>query len=231
MIYCISDIHGEIDRFHAMLDKIWFTSSDTLYVLGDVIDRKESGVAILQEIMKMPNCKMLLGNHEYMCLNAMLNREEGATRLWKANGSSPTYRALKYKLSDEERESVLRFLLSLPDHADIAVGGKAYHLVHGWFGSDTYSRVWTRPTDFNREDPFGNNFTMVVGHTPTPFLRPRDYSMLSDADEFPPFSIFHATKWGGREFDFYDIDCGCGNETPLRRLGCLRLDDLQEFYV
>ena len=28
-----------------------------------------------------------------------------------------------------------------------------------------------------------------------------------------------------------DIDCGCGHETELRRLACLRLDDMTEFYI
>lgn len=39
-----------------------------LYVLGDVIDRFPDGIEILQELMAMPNVKMLLGNHEYMML-------------------------------------------------------------------------------------------------------------------------------------------------------------------
>lgn len=37
--YVMSDIHGEADRFHAMLEKIHFSDDDTLYILGDVIDR------------------------------------------------------------------------------------------------------------------------------------------------------------------------------------------------
>lgn len=32
--YVLSDIHGEADRFHAMLEKI---QEDTLYILGDVV--------------------------------------------------------------------------------------------------------------------------------------------------------------------------------------------------
>lgn len=32
MIYCMSDIHGELDRFKAMLDLINFSSDDTLYI-------------------------------------------------------------------------------------------------------------------------------------------------------------------------------------------------------
>ena len=37
--YVMSDIHGEADRFHAMLEKIEFSADDTLYILGDLIDR------------------------------------------------------------------------------------------------------------------------------------------------------------------------------------------------
>lgn len=69
--YVMSDIHGEADRFHAMLEKIQFTADDTLYILGDVIDRGPEGISLLLEIMEMPNVVMLLGNHEYMMLQYM----------------------------------------------------------------------------------------------------------------------------------------------------------------
>ena len=66
--YVMGDIHGEADRFHAMLEKICFSEEDTLILLGDVIDRGPDGIALLLEIMEMPNVIMLLGNHEYMML-------------------------------------------------------------------------------------------------------------------------------------------------------------------
>ena len=66
--YVVSDIHGEDDRFHAMLQKINFSKEDTLYILGDVVDRGPHPVELLREIMATPNMKMLLGNHEFMCL-------------------------------------------------------------------------------------------------------------------------------------------------------------------
>ena len=43
--YVMSDIHGEADRFSAMLETIHFSSQDTLYILGDVIDRGPEGIA------------------------------------------------------------------------------------------------------------------------------------------------------------------------------------------
>lgn len=53
MTYCISDIHGEIDRFRAMLKIIQLAPEDQLYILGDVIDRGSAGIDIIQIIMRM----------------------------------------------------------------------------------------------------------------------------------------------------------------------------------
>ena len=49
--YVMSDIHGEGSRFYAMLDRIGFSSADTLYILGDVIDRGADGVSLLRQIL------------------------------------------------------------------------------------------------------------------------------------------------------------------------------------
>ncbi len=67
----MSDIHGNLERFESIMNQINLRDEDTLYVLGDVIDRYPYGIEILRKIMKMPNVKMILGNHEYMMLNAI----------------------------------------------------------------------------------------------------------------------------------------------------------------
>ena len=54
-IYCMSDIHGEYDKYIKMLDTINFGSKDTLYVLGDVVDRGPNPMAVLFDMMKRPN--------------------------------------------------------------------------------------------------------------------------------------------------------------------------------
>ena len=55
-----------------------------------------------------------------------------------------------------------------------------------------------------------------MGHTPTCFLT---------GDFTSPLSV-----WKGN--GVIDIDCGCGNlNAAHRRLACLRLDDMAEFYV
>ena len=53
--YVISDIHGEYDKFITLLEKIDLKDSDTLYILGDVVDRGPNPVKTLLKLMEMPN--------------------------------------------------------------------------------------------------------------------------------------------------------------------------------
>lgn len=39
MTYVMSDIHGCYREYREMLEKIVFSDADTLYILGDVVDR------------------------------------------------------------------------------------------------------------------------------------------------------------------------------------------------
>lgn len=51
MIYTISDIHGHYDKYSEMLEKINFGDKDTLYVLGDIIDRYDDGIKIMLDMI------------------------------------------------------------------------------------------------------------------------------------------------------------------------------------
>ena len=74
MTYVLSDIHGNLRLYRGILEQINLQPEDTLYVLGDVIDRHPDGITILRELMAMPNVIMLLGNHEDMMLSALTMR-------------------------------------------------------------------------------------------------------------------------------------------------------------
>ena len=92
MIYVMSDIHGEYDRYRAMLELIGFDDEDRLYIIGDVIDRYPGGIDILRDVMTRPNITMLLGNHEQMCLDDLgLHNRAGARELWRSNGGARPY--------------------------------------------------------------------------------------------------------------------------------------------
>ena len=146
MIYCVSDIHGEIQRWKTMLELIQFSNEDTLYVLGDVIDRNPHGIEVLQDIMRRPNIHMIVGNHEQMMLDSFWsNNDYDARRLWKYNGGGSTYRKMVYGTTTPERLRILRFVRELPDHLEIEVNGRQFYLVHGNVGDNHYDRIWGRP--------------------------------------------------------------------------------------
>ena len=52
-IYVTSDIHGEYDLFVRLLDIIKLQDQDTLYVLGDVVDRGPHPIRTLLKLMEM----------------------------------------------------------------------------------------------------------------------------------------------------------------------------------
>ena len=212
--YVISDIHGEADRFQKMLELIEFTDKDTLYVLGDVIDRGPDGVEVLRRIKETPNMHMILGNHEDMCLRYY---SAHATMVdiqrWNKNGNFPTVEAMDM-LTEHERQDLLSYIDSLPAYIDLTVDDRRFYLVHGFPGQTDHERIWSRPKP-ESETPYTDR-TVIVGHTPVAFLR-------EEGEQDGPMEIFHGPG-------FIDIDCGCGHRTEQKRLACLRLEDMKEFY-
>ena len=237
MIYVMSDIHGNMRRFRSVMEQINLQPKDTLYVLGDVIDRFPYGITILQELMSMPNVKMLLGNHEYMMLTALdpdyaesgpyTENYREALHLWYDNRGRMTKRELD-KLDRQAREGIFAYLRGLPLSYEITVGEQAYRLIHAaplelypeykWnYLTETMFTVWYR---WPLRETIDADCTVIFGHTPTYDFNP----FVS------PMVIYHGEKRIG-------IDCGSGFPANARnygvpngRLACLRLDDMKEFY-
>ena len=140
--YVMGDIYCEADRFHAMLKKIHFSEEDILILLGDVIDRGPDGIALLLEIMEMPNVIMLLGNHEYMMLR-YLSPDATSTdiRRWNWNGNASTLAAyLKEKTKVQQR--IRSYLQNLPTNMELEVNGNRFYMVHGFPGENVHDEVW-----------------------------------------------------------------------------------------
>ena len=71
MHYVMSDLHGCYQEYREALEKINFNEQDTLYVLGDVVDRGPEPIKLLQNMMLRPNVLPIIGNHEYMALTVL----------------------------------------------------------------------------------------------------------------------------------------------------------------
>jgi len=104
-------------------------------------------------------------------------------------------------------------------YEELEINNKTYILVHAGLGNFAPDKemweyeldelVWER-ADYNKtyfEDEY-----VITGHTPTIIIEGNP----------KPCDIYRANN-------HIAIDCGCNIEGG--RLGCLRLDDMQEFYV
>lgn len=77
--YVISDIHGQYNMFIELLDKIDLKDTDTLYILGDVLDRGPHPIKTLRKLMEMPNAICLVGNHEFMAMKCLYQNSEATS--------------------------------------------------------------------------------------------------------------------------------------------------------
>lgn len=226
MTYVISDIHGCYGKYIKMLEKIGFSDGDTLYVLGDVIDRGQDGIRILQDMTERKNVIPILGNHEYTALpvfrlitkySALSDRAIGPAynAMWMASGGEPTKTAF-LELSDEERKKVLKYVESFTVFDEVTVGKKTFHLSHTLPYYDperdihdvsVFDFVWGEPDYEKRYDP---EKIFITGHTPTGFIDP----------------AYKGRIW--RKNGHIAIDCGAVFGNPL---GCICLETLEEIYT
>ena len=234
MIYATSDLHGTpLPEFLQLLESAGFSDYDTLYVLGDVIDRNgDGGIELLQWIIDRPNMEMILGNHEAMLLEcdflfagdpeeqlrSMSSSQLQDLMRWDRNGARPTIRSLA-GLRERDPEAcgaILEYLRGLPLYREITVQGSRYLLVHSGLGNfdpakklSDYERdelIWHRPTAEERYFP---DMRVILGHTPTGYLFGEEGRM------------YQTDTW-------IDIDTGAaGGDSPM----LLRLDDLKAFYA
>lgn len=233
MIYITSDIHGyPLEKFQALLKRASFGADDSLFVLGDVIDRNgDGGVAMLRWMMAQPNIKLLLGNHEASLLACRfvfseltddLLEEMDARKLaflsnWMKNGAQPTLAALKQlqnenpaalnELLDDLREAPLYDTVSLPVGDFLLVHSGLGHFEKGKplsaYAPDDF--LWHRP---DIEETYFDDVTTIFGHTPTQYYGIQGGKML-------------------RTKTWIDIDTGAAmGGSPM----LLRLDDMREFY-
>lgn len=235
MIFVTSDIHGNWEKYKALLDKLPLTNPEnTLYILGDFIDRGNDGCKILLDTMQRPNIVPVLGNHELtaaICLPWILQevtdqnlselREDqfAALQEWILNGGTPTLRELK-KLSISKRKAILEYIREMDVYIEVEAGGRSFLLTHAGLNHFVPNKPFNEYelTDylFGRsilEQEFYSDKFLVYGHTPTQIL----YKQLGESPTND--IIFYKSQIA--------IDCGCGFGGPL---GCLCLDTMESFY-
>ena len=195
MRYIISDIHGCYSEYRKLLNKINFSDTDELYILGDVVDRGPEPIRVLQDMMSRPNVFYILGNHDYVMLHILSkltvvitaeNAENHlsaddilAYQMWMMDGGAVTAKQF-CALPNLEKMDILDYLREATAYETIEHDGKLYILSHAGISEldtskelDEYNVddfLWAE-TDYSKQSFPGNLITLVTGHTPTMTFR------------------------------------------------------------
>jgi serine/threonine protein phosphatase 1 len=217
--YVISDLHGCYDKFIKMLNEIEFKDSDELYILGDIFDRGEKPLEILDYIISHKNITLLKGNHEQMYIDYF---EQDDPELWYYNGGQKTHQQIIQRDYSFEI-SLYHYLKKLPvikvlDKFILVHAGLYFPKDYDYLELEEFLNqeedicLWDR-SNIGNEKKY-RDYTVICGHTPV-------QSITNNYDE-----VQIIQRYG----TFY-IDCGCVFEKANGKLACLRLDDMAEFYV
>lgn len=164
-MYAFSDIHGNYKIFQNILKKI--KPSDTIYFLGDAIDRGPDGWKILKELLNHPQVEYIKGNHEQMLIDYF---NDGDSAIWFYNGGRPTYRDA---INDDELENILKKIQKLPYKKTIQIENKTLLLSHAgclikdFKDLNLHDSIWDRNHLLMDEDLTQmEDVYLIHGHTP-----------------------------------------------------------------
>ena len=221
MTYVVANLHGALDKYKALLERIRFSKKDILYVLGDTADYGEDAAALLTELSMCENVYPIAGEHDFLALRMLSGFDKmlksGAMpeadfaaemTAWAADGGAAMLEGFR-ALDEDMREGLLDYLSEFALFEEVEAGGKDYVLVHaGINGFDVEKELDDyEPEDFftvPSEERYYADRIVIVGHTPT----------ASGKIEKTP-NLIH-------------MDCGVKDGGAL---GCLCLETGEEFYI
>ena len=64
MIYVVSNIHGNYEKFKQLLEKISFSEDDIMYILGDLVDFGDESMALIEDVSMRMNVYSVSGEHD-----------------------------------------------------------------------------------------------------------------------------------------------------------------------
>ncbi len=112
---CIGDIHGTYSKLTDVLDRCNFSSSDTLYCVGDLCDRGKENLKTLQFLMSLNNFHPVIGNHDiWLAEYLSYKMTETALHVWAYyNGGMNTFVEF-LDMSYEEKLKIYNWLKNIP---------------------------------------------------------------------------------------------------------------------
>lgn len=179
----IGDVHGCRHTLKYLTEnKLRIQPGDTVYFLGDYIDRGPDSKGVIDHILDLADggvkIEALRGNHEDMMIHAIENPLDEMD-MWTINGGKETLDS--YGLEDISWKEMSPDMFD-PTHIDFLNGLKYYvktkdfYLVHAGLNfsaddplKDKHAMMWQRNTA--ADELFLQHRRLVHGHTPSPLSR------------------------------------------------------------
>jgi len=168
--FVIPDIHGCALTFRRLLeDVIRLEKNDSVYLLGDTIDRGPASKEVIDTIRHFQvdgyNFQSVRGNHEVMFLRSC--RDRTYFYLWMLNGGHATLNSFGVEDGCEIPPEYRQFIESFPFFIEL----EEFILVHGGLNftnadplADTEAMLWSRDRKVIKELIGGKR--VIGGHTP-----------------------------------------------------------------
>ncbi len=236
MHYVCSDIHGQYELYKKMKADLRLKEGDTLYILGDVIDRGPEIFPLLLDVMGDPRVVCLFGNHEWLMADYAAGDSQNGRWFKPANSGSITWGQFM-ALPEETRQKIMDFIHSRPLQLEVEVGGITFLLSHSYFLADrgtvswkdvtddeVYDTVWNSPWREKQhvefEEYLKDGRTHVIGHVPVQYF--------AEPVEGPEGKTMVAADLP--EYHIVNIDLGCAriprkDGAPGLGLCCMCLED------
>ena len=115
--YVIGDIHGRLKALKQVLNKCKFDyKNDKLIVLGDIVDGGYNTYEVIEELLRIRNIVLILGNHDCFFLNHIKSgwKEE----IWIGQGGANTLRSYGAEVEEsgtwDERSVIKTSEMNIP---------------------------------------------------------------------------------------------------------------------
>ena len=171
MRYAISDIHGCLQTFKDLLKQLNYSKEDSLYLLGDYIDRGPDSKGVIDYIWELQRSGYevycLKGNHEQMMLESVYDMSMQTAWLryggWQTIGSFGVSKMAKVPIQ------YLDWMRQLPHYFEV----DNYILVHAGLNfsegdpmEDEMGMLWARGWYKYIDNDWLGERIVVHGHTP-----------------------------------------------------------------
>lgn len=164
--WVITDIHGCLNTFLALLEQLKLSKNDQLFLLGDLIDKGPSSSGVLEEVFRLKNTGYqvftLRGNHEQMLIDCAENEA------FKLHFMMEKFKATDLlQRKNKVKTKYLNFFKSLPYYFEL----DRYILVHAGLNfkskapfQDYDSMMWIR--SFEAQAIILKGKRLIHGHLP-----------------------------------------------------------------